>query len=100
MTDILTEWWWPSPDAFNDLEVTDIEEGWQLSAPDFTELAEWLNYWNQSEEHHALFQTVFVKTLTDHAELVIENYGKTEAITDQQSGDRSETQEVSTGALP
>jgi hypothetical protein len=98
MTDILTEWWWPSPGAFDNLTVTDTEDGWDLSAPDDTELAEWLSYWNQSEEHHALFQTVFVKALTDHAELVIENYGKTQAVPDEQSSDREQAEDVGTGS--
>jgi hypothetical protein len=79
------EFWWPHPDAFNDLTVSDIEDGWQLSAPDDTELAAWINYWNQDEEHHELFQTVFVKALTEHANFVLdsleEKHGKTE-ITD------------------
>lgn len=76
--------WWPSPTAFDVLEVTDIEEGFQLSAPDGTELAEWLNHWNQDEEHHKLFEKVFVKALTEHANLILdtlEQHGKTE-ITD------------------
>ena len=76
--------WWPSPDAFSDLTVTDIEDGWQLSAPDETELGIWLAYWNQDEEHHALFQDIFVRTLTEHANLVLntnEQHGEAE-ITD------------------
>ena len=83
MANVESEWWWPHPDAFNDLEVTDIEEGWQLSAPDDTELAEWLSYWSQDEEHHALFQKVFLKALTDHAEFVLndlETNGKNEDV--------------------
>jgi hypothetical protein len=85
MTGTVAEFWWPSPEAFNDLEVTDIDEGWQLSAPDDTELAEWINYWSQSEEHHALFQRVFVKALTDHANFVLddlENHGEDEVLPD------------------
>jgi len=77
--------WWPHPDAFNDLTVSDIDDGWQLSAPDDTELAAWINYWSQDEEHHALFQTVFVRALTEHANFVLdsleEQHGKAE-ITD------------------
>ena len=91
--------WWPSPEAFEDLTVTDIETGWQLSAPDDTELAAWLNYWSQDDEHHEFFQTVFVKTLTEHAEIVLENYGQTEAIPDEQSSDREQTEEDSAGVL-
>lgn len=78
MTETLptTEWWWPSPESFKDLTVTDIETGWELSAPDGTELAAWIEYWNQSEEHHELFQTVFLKALTDHANFVIDDLEK------------------------
>jgi len=78
-----SSFWWPSLDAFNDLTVTDIDDGWELSAPDDTELAGWLNYWNQDEEHHALFQTVFVRALTKHANFVLnthEQHGETEII--------------------
>ena len=101
MTETLpvAEWWWPSPESFDDLTVTDTESGWELSAPDDSELAEWLTYWNQSEEHHALFQTVFLQTLTDYAELVLENYGKTEAIPDEQSAHREQTENDVPGAL-
>lgn len=102
MTDILTEWWWPHPDAFNDLEVTGIEEGWQLSAPDDTELAEWLSYWSQDEEHHALFQKVFVKALTDHAEFVLndlETNDKNENIPERGQTDSEQAEDVSAGVL-
>ena len=86
----VAEWWWPSLESFDDLTVTDTGSRWELSAPDDTELAEWLSFWNQSEGHHALFQTVFLKALTDHAELVIENYGKTENQPDEQSSHREQ----------
>lgn len=99
MTDTLTEWWWPSPEAFDDLTVTDTEEGWELSAPDDTELAEWFDYWTQSEEHHALFQAVFTKALTDHANYVIENYGKTQAVSDEQSAHREQTEKECPGTV-
>lgn len=99
----VTEWWWPSPEAFDDLTVTETETGWQLSAPDETELAEWLGYWNQSEKHHTLFQTVFVKALTDHANFVLENLeknGKAEIQSYEQGGDRGETKVHGSGSLP
>lgn len=102
MTEIAAEWWWPSPGAFDDLTVTDTEEGWELSAPDDSELAEWFNYWNQSEEHHALFQTVFVKAMTNHANFVLENLeknGKAEIQSDEQGGDRGEAEVHGSGSL-
>jgi len=103
MASVEAEWWWPSPEAFNDLEVTNIEDGWQLSAPDDTELAEWLSYWGQDEEHHALFQAVFIKALTDHANFVLddlEQHGKNEVLPNGSQSDREQAQNVGTGPLP
>jgi hypothetical protein len=103
MANVELEWWWPSPEAFDDLTVTDIEEGWQLSAPDDTELAEWLSYWSQDEEHHALFQKVFVKALTDHAEFVLndlETNGKNEDVPVGGQTDREQAEEHLAGELP
>ena len=68
------------------IEISDIEDGWELSAPDGTELADWIAHWNQDEDHHALFQDIFVRALTDHANLILntrEQNGETE-ITDGQ----------------
>ena len=63
----------PSPESFDDLTVTDTETGWELSAPDDTELAEWLSYWSQDEEHHAFFERTFHSILAYHAETVLSN---------------------------
>ena len=85
--------WWPSPDAFSDLTVTDTDDGWELSAPDETELAVWLAHWNQDEDHHALFQDIFVRALTEHANLVLntnEQHGEAE-ITDGNTGNSEQT---------
>jgi hypothetical protein len=101
MAETLTDldWWWPSADAFNDLEVTEVEEGWELSAPDGTELSEWLNFWTQSEEHHELFQATFMETLTKHAEFVIENYGQDENLPDRGHTDSEQAEDVGAGLL-
>jgi hypothetical protein len=80
MADVELDWWWPSPEAFNDLEVTDTEEGWQLSAPDYTELAEWLTFWNQDEAHHKVFEDEFIRVLTDHANKTLETHGENQSI--------------------
>jgi hypothetical protein len=94
------DWWWPSPDAFNDLEVEDNEDGWLLSAPDDTELSEWLAYWSQSEEHHKLFQEIFLATLIRHAESVIENYGQDENLPERGHTDSEQAEDVGTGLQP
>lgn len=59
--------WYPSPGAFDDLTVTDTEQGFELSAPDGTECADWLGYYNSTEELHEEFEREFVAMLTEHA---------------------------------
>ena len=99
MTETTLEMWWPSPEAFNDLEVTDIEEGWQLSAPDDTELAEWLNYWSQDDEHHVFFEKAFLEVLINHANSILDQNGETEVQSDEQSGNRTEAEDDGTGSV-
>ena len=94
------EMWWPSPEAFEDLTVEDAEEGYTLSAPDNTLCAEWLAYWNQDEAHHEVFEKEFIGALINHADVVLEAHGQTEAVTDEQGSDREETEEVGTGPQP
>ena len=60
--------WWPHPDAFDDLTVTDTEEGFELSAPDDSECGFWIGYYNSTQELHEEFETAFVQTLRDAAE--------------------------------
>lgn len=93
--------WWPHPDAFNDLTVTDTDDGWELSAPDDTELAAWLTYWNQDEEHHDLFQDNFVRTLTEYANSVLstnEQHGEAE-ITDGRQCDPEQAEGERPGSV-
>ncbi len=92
--------WWPSPEAFDDLTVEDAEYGFDLSAPDHTECGEWLAYWNQDEAHHKIFEREFIEVLKHYANKTLEEHGQAEAISDEQSGDRSQTEDVSTGTLP
>jgi predicted lipoprotein len=92
--------WWPSPEAFEDLEVTDIEEGWQLSAPDDTELAEWLNFWSQDEEHHAFFEKAFLAVLTNHANFILDQHGKAEDLPDGRQGNPEQAEDERSGMLP
>ena len=60
--------WWPHPDAFDDLTVTDTETGFELSAPDDSECGLWLGYFNSTEELHKEFETAFVDMLREAAE--------------------------------
>ena len=60
--------WWPHPDAFDDLIVTDTEEGFELSAPDGSECGLWLGYFNRTEELHKEFETAFVQILREAVE--------------------------------
>ena len=68
----LTEFWWPSPEAFDDLIVEDSEEGFTLDAPEYTECGDWLAYWNQSPDHIELFTEEFTKVLTNHIDTTLE----------------------------
>ena len=85
-TDFLrpTEFFWPSPEAFDDLTVEDAEEGFTLIAPDDTECGEWLAYWNQSPEHIEFFTEAFTDNLRNHLDLID---GKTQDIPDGQQLD-------------
>jgi len=62
----LREIWWPSPQALEDLTVEDAEEGLSLSAPDGTECAAWLSYYNETEERREEFNQAFTAVLTDY----------------------------------
>jgi len=71
----LYEIWWPAPDAFQDLSVEDSEEGFTLSAPDDSECAAWLNYYNQTEELREKFNQAFTQVLTDYLNQLTEQNG-------------------------
>jgi len=90
MTDTLPEMWWPSPEAFDDLTVEDTEEGFTLEAPDDTECAEWLAYWDQDEAHHKIFEDEFIKVLTHYANKTLETNGENEKLPDGGTEDREQ----------
>ena len=87
------EMWWPSPEAFNDLTVDEAEYGFDLSAPDGTECAEWLSYWAQNEEHHKVFQDEFIKVIIDYANQTLDKHGENQDQPDGQDGNRVEAEE-------
>lgn len=100
MTETTLEMWWPSPDSFGDLTVTETEEGWQLSAPDDTELSEWIAFWDQSEEHRSFFNVEFLAVLTQHALNTLEQHGENEVLPDGSQSDRKQAEDVSAGSQP
>jgi hypothetical protein len=70
-----TEIWWPHPSAFDDLtvETEDTEDGGSLihlSAPDNTECAEWLAYFQETPQRQAAFEREFMRSLLEHAQRV------------------------------
>ena len=93
----MVEFFWPSPDAFEDLTVEDTEEGFTLIAPDDSECAEWLAHWNQSPEHHELFTKEFTKTLLNYLE---EIDGQTERLPSGGQSDPEQAEDVGAGSLP
>lgn len=94
-----TEFWWPNPDAFEDLTVEDAEEGFTFDAPDDSECGEWLAFWNQSPEHLELFTEVVTKSLLNHANTILEQHGQTKEFTDGLHEDGVKTEDVSTGSV-
>ena len=93
-----TEFWWPSPEAFDDLVVEDSEEGFTLDAPDSTECGDWLAYWNQSTDHVELFTEEFTKVLKNYADFILEEHGQTKEFTNGFHEDGVKTEDVSAGS--
>jgi hypothetical protein len=97
-----TEIWWPHPSAFDDLSVefSDEEDGESLihlSAPDGTECADWLSYFNETEQRKAAFERAFIQSLLDQI-TTLEN-GKTQGIPDEQSGNHPSGEEDVAGTV-
>ena len=96
----MTEFFWPSPEAFDDLTVEDADEGFTLIAPDETECGEWLAHWNQSPEHIELFTEAFTQALKNNLYNILEQDGQTQELTDGQQCDPEQAEDVSSGSQP
>ena len=81
-----TEFWWLSPEAFEDLVVEYSDLGLTFDAPDDSECREWLTFWSQSPEHLELFTEVVMKSLLNHANTILEQHGES-TLTDKQEND-------------
>ena len=96
----MSEFFWPSPEAFDDLTVEDTDEGFTLTAPDDSECGEWLAYWNQSPDHIELFTEEFTKVLKNYADFILEEHGQTEKLTDGIHEDGVKTEDVGARSQP
>ena len=93
MTDLF---WWPDIKSLEDLEVTDTEEGFLLTAPDQTLCSEWLAYWAETPERQTVFSREFLKTLLEHANKILEQQGESTLL--EQQNDSSDPQKVGAGS--
>jgi hypothetical protein len=91
--------WWPHPDAIQDLVVEEAEHGFDLSAPDDTECGDWLNYWNQSPERLQTFNDAFIEALKSQLDSLEKQNGENEVLQHGGQSDREQAQDVSPGPL-
>jgi len=93
----IEEFWWPHPDALNDMTV-DWGEGTDfltLGAPDDTQCGEWLDYWSATEERKNVFESVFLTALLNY---IKEKENGESILTDWQQTDQVDTEENIAGA--
>jgi hypothetical protein len=92
------EFWWPSPEAIQNLVVEDVEGGFDLSAPDDSECGLWLSYWNQSPEHVQTFSDAFTEMLRSYLDTLKDENGEDEILPDGSQSAAEQTQDVSPGS--
>lgn len=54
------------PNSLDELTVTETEDGFEFSAPPETECAEWLGYYNSTEELREEFNAEIIKAIEAH----------------------------------
>ena len=98
-----TKIWWPHPSAFDDLTVTDTEDGFILDAPDGTECGDWLKYFSETPERQMVFQEEFTKMLLEQINFLeshkAENDGKAEVVPDKPKRSRRRRKEDGPGEV-
>lgn len=57
---------WPHPDALKDLVVEETDDGFIYSAPEGTECAKWLEYYNQTEELREEFKNAIMTAIKQY----------------------------------
>lgn len=94
-----TDIWWPHPSALDDLTVEETEDGFTLSAPDDTECAAWLAYFDETDERREVFSVALTDLLLKKANETLNAHGETQAVPNEQSGSGEQAKEVGAGAL-
>ena len=64
------QFWWPSLEAFDDLTVEEIEDGFSFIAPDDTECGAWIAYFNETPERQELFSTALIESIKERITLL------------------------------
>jgi hypothetical protein len=93
----IEEFWWPHPNALNDMNV-DWGEGTDsltLEAPDDTQCGEWLDYWSATEKRKDVFESAFLTALLNY---IKEKENGESTLTDGQQTDQVDTEENIAGA--
>lgn len=60
--------WYPSRAALDDLTVTETADGCEFSAPDGSEGATWLGYFNSTEELQEEFNVAIINAIKNRIE--------------------------------
>ena len=60
--------WYPSLAALDDLTVTETDDGFEFSAPDGSECATWLGYFNSTEELQEEFNVAITNVVKNRIE--------------------------------
>lgn len=60
--------WYPSRVALDDLTVTETDDGFEFSAPDGSECAAWLGYFNSTEELQEEFNVAIINAIKNRIE--------------------------------
>jgi len=61
---------WPTPESFKDLTILELPNGggFEFSAPEGTECANWLNHYNQTEELKKEFCKLIINAILAYIE--------------------------------
>lgn len=64
---------WPTPEALKDLEIVELPNGGlEFSAPEGTECAKWLDYYDQTDELRKQFSDLIINAIMKYTKEVEE----------------------------